>query len=126
MADIAKTALTRDAGTAITFLNGAADQDIVADVKDDKLFLLITNADATAARIRAKAGDGIQGVAGQGVAGDAYVDVAQNAYAILGPFTGMRFKDVDTGKINVDITGTNDAAFGGTITNVKVRPIVLP
>lgn len=121
MADIAKTALTRDAGTAITFLNGAADQDIVADVKDDKLFLLITNADATAARIRAKAGDGIQGVAG-----DAYVDVAQNAYAILGPFTGMRFKDVDTGKINVDITGTNDAAFGGTITNVKIRPIVLP
>ena len=121
MADIAKTALTRDAGTTITLLNGAADQDIVMDVSDEKMIILVTNADATAARVRVKAGDGITAIHG-----DVYKDVAQNAYAILGPFSGMRFKDVDTGKINVDITGTNDAAFGGTITNVKIRPIVLP
>jgi hypothetical protein len=58
--------------------------------------------------------------------GDIYKDVAQNGIAIFGPLTSARFKDMDTGKVNIDITGTNDAAFGGTITNVKIRAIVLP
>lgn len=121
MADIAKTTLVRDGSIELTLLNGAADQDIVADVSDGSMFLLVLNTDATAARVRVKAGDGISSVMG-----DKYVDVAQNKYFALGPFSGMRFKDIDTGKINIDITGTNDAAYGGTVTNVKVLPIVLP
>lgn len=121
MADVAKITLTRDDATELTYVNGAADQDVVANVDDNKLIIIVNNTDATTARVRVKAGDGIQAVLG-----DDYIDVAQNKTFILGPFTSMRFKDKDTGKINIDITGTNDADFGGTITNVKVRPIVLP
>lgn len=121
MADIEKTLLTRDSSTTLTFVNGAADQNIVMDCADDKMILLVQNTDSTTARVRVKAGDGISSALG-----DIYVDVEQNTYKILGPFSGMRFKDIDTGKINVVITGTSGSAFGGTITNVKIRPIVLP
>lgn len=121
MADVAKITLKADDAVEITYVNGAADQDIVLDVADEKSIILVENTDATTARVRIKAGDGIQSVLG-----DDYVDVAQNKMFMWGPLTSARFKDMDTGKVNIDITGTNDDVFGGTITNVKIRHIVLP
>jgi hypothetical protein len=119
MADLTKTLAVKNGNATPTVNNGAASQTIVIS-KDERFILRVTNTDAVAARIRVKAGNGIASVMG-----DKYVDLAQNAVAVLGPFESARFGDNLTGKITVVITGTNDAAFGGTITNVKIEAIQL-
>jgi hypothetical protein len=119
MADLTKTNAVKNGSVAATVNNAAASQTIVV-TKDEGFCLYVRNADATSARVRVVKGDGIAGVMG-----DTYVDVAQNAEKIIGPLESARFADKDTGKITVNVTGTDDGAFGGTITNVKLIAIQL-
>lgn len=54
-----------------------------------------------------------------------YVDVAQDDYATIGTVEGASFKNAN-GQFSVLILGTNDAAFTGTITNVKLALVRIP
>jgi len=119
MADLTKTNAVKNGSVAVTLNAGAASQTIVVS-KDERFALYIRNTDIVTARVRAVKGDGIASVMG-----DAYVDVAQNEEFIMGPFESARFVGQTTGKITVTITGTNDAAFGGTVGNVKLAAIQL-
>jgi len=125
MADIAKLELVRDGAATLVFLSGAATQDIVADVPDERMTIIVQNLDTQTARVWIRKGDGIKSVDG-----DLYVDVAQNAVKIIGPLESARFKDMDTGRITVDITDDDSATapsvFAGTITNVKIKPVYIP
>lgn len=121
MADLTKSTAVRDGSANITSNAGAASQTIVASGVDERLFIRVTNTDATTARVNVNKGNGIRSVLG-----DLKVDVAQNAVKVIGPLDSMRFKSLATGKITVTITGTNDAAFGGTVGNVKLEVIQLP
>jgi hypothetical protein len=120
MADLNKTSAVRDGSVNVTLNSGAASQTIVANV-DEKMCIYVRNTDATTARVRVAAGTGMRKDIGS-----IYKDVAQNGEAIIGPLDSMRFKDVSTGKYTVTITGTNDGAFGGTVSNVKLAVIELP
>lgn len=117
MADLTKTNAVTNDSVALTLNNGAASQTIVIS-KDEKFVLYVKNTDTTTARVRVVKGNGISSVMG-----DKYQDVAQNAEYIMGPFESARFGN--STKITVNITGTNDAAFGGTVTNVKLGAIQL-
>jgi hypothetical protein len=121
MADITKNYLVADSAISLNSANGEATQDVLMNCADEKMIIMVTNSDATTARIKIKAGDGIQSVLG-----DYSKDIVQNGSFMFGPLTSARFKDMDTGKVTVTVTGTNDAAFGGTVANIKIRAIVLP
>lgn len=121
MADLAKTKTVRDGAVALTLNNGAASQTITNDGHEERLALYIKNTDAVAARIVIKAGNGIRSVAG-----DLKIDVAQNEEKVIGYLEGMRFKNMADGKITVNITGTDDGAFGGSVANVKLALIQMP
>jgi hypothetical protein len=121
MADLTNIKAVRDGSVELTYTNGSAAQTVVADCADEKVIIIVNNTDATTARVAVAAGTGIRSALG-----DVKVDVAQNKVRVLGPFEGMRVRDMTTGKITVNITGTDDAAFGGTITNVKVAAVQLP
>jgi hypothetical protein len=115
MADLTITNAVTNSSVTPNVNNGAASQTIVIG-KSERMVIRVTNTDATAARIRVKAGDGISSANG-----DVYVDLTQNAVTYIGPLESAQFGSKSTGKITVQITGTNDAAFGGVITNVKIE-----
>lgn len=120
MADVTKTTLSRNAGAEITSNNGAASQTIVCNRSDEKVLVRVSNSDATSAMIRFKANGRMAGTQG-----DLDVTVAQNK--IFGvTLESSRFKDPATGKITVQVLGTDAGAFGGTVTNVKVEVIEMP
>lgn len=121
MADLTKTLAVRDSSATFNLNNGAASQTIVCNEDDEKVVIYVTNSDATTARVNINKGNGIRSILG-----DLKVDVAQNATKVIGPLDSMRFKNMTTGKITATVTGTNDAAFGGTITNVKIAVVQLP
>lgn len=121
MADLTKSLAVRDSSATFTLNNGAASQTVVCNTKDERVVIYVKNTDATTARVKIAKGNGIRSILG-----DLKVDVAQNAEVVIGPLESARFKDLTTGKITVAITGTNDAAFGGTVANVKLAVVQLP
>jgi hypothetical protein len=120
MSDLTASALTRDAGKEITMNNAAASVTVDFSKPDEKLLLLVTNADAASATVTIKAGDGARSVIG-----DKAVAVAQNKTFVIGPFESSRFKG-STGKITATVTNADGTEYSGTITNVKIGVVTLP
>lgn len=120
MADVTKVTMVRNAGTEITANNGAAAQTVVCNRGDEKVLIRVSNSDATTARIVVKA-NGF----GAGTMGDLKVDVAQNtAFGFV--VESSRFKAPSTQKLTINVTGTDDGTYGGTVTNVKIEVIEMP
>lgn len=113
--DLTNIKAARDGSVALALTAGAASQTIVCDAQDEKVGLLVLNTDAATATATIKAGTGIRKDLG-----DISGTVAQNAYKVFGPFDSMRFKDMATNKITVELTGP------ATIANVKIAVIELP
>lgn len=116
MADLVKTNLKTNGSAAAVPTQGAASQTIV--VSKDTMCIRATNADAVKARVRVSAGTGIASALG-----DAYVDLEKDETVYIGPLESARFGTA--GKITVLITGADDKAFGGTITNVALEVVQL-
>ena len=123
MADITKISTERNGAVEVTAVAGAASQTVPMSGYPDNMFLYVRNTDAVTARIRFSAPTDGNRAAWQADLGDVYQDVAQNEVFIIGPVDGARFKDADE-DITVLITGDDDAAFGGTIGNVKIASIM--
>lgn len=120
MADLAKIQTVENDGVLASQVNGAAEQTIVFDAGYDRVLVEIENTDSTTVRARFEAGNGMAKVKG-----DMFKDIAQNETFIFAELESDRFKNAD-GKVTLKLTGTNDASFGGTIANVKLRAIYLP
>ncbi len=120
MADLTNIEAVRNGSEDFIWSSGAATQTVKLPKPDEKFILIILNEDAVEARIRVSAG-----IFSAGVLGSVFKDIIQDGLAILGPFEGSRFKNVD-GKLGILITGTDDNAFGGTIGSVKIACIELP
>jgi len=120
MANLTELALIRNGSVTLTFANGAASQEIELKAPDEKYVLEVQNTDPVTALIRIEGGD-----YSGGVLGVLDKQVVQNAYAVLGPLEGTRFKD-SAGKFSVLILGVGGGAYGGTVTAVKLGLLRLP
>lgn len=123
MSDYTVTSLSLNAGSAaITKQSAQANADIdTSGVRADSLLIELSNTDAATARFTF--GTGANGILAD--IGTLVVDVAQNETKIVGPLESARFT-LSTGKINVLCTATGGGAYGGTLSNVKLLPFVVP
>ena len=100
MADITVNKATRDGVTQCTLATGTASQTFVFDTQDEKTAIVITNSASSAATVTVKAGNGIRSSIG-----DLEATIAANSTGIVGPLDSMRFKDMSTGKVTINISG---------------------
>ena len=100
MADIKVNKATRDGFTQCTLATGAASQTFVFDTQDEKTAVVITNSGSSSATVTVKAGTGLRSAIG-----DLTVSVPADTTGIVGPFDSMRFKDMTTGKVTIQISG---------------------
>jgi hypothetical protein len=118
MADVTKSIMVRNVGTAITSNSGSASQTIVWNRSDEHILIRLTNSDATTALVRFK---------GEGYGGEANIDVQVPQNAVKGVFVeSFKVKDVETQKVIVEILDTDGTSFGGTVTNIKIEVIESP
>ena len=100
MADIKVNKATRDGFSQCTLATGTASQQFVYDTTDEKTAVIITNSGSSAAAVTVKAGTGLRCAIG-----DLTISVPANSTGIVGPLDSMRFKDMTTGKVTIEISG---------------------
>jgi hypothetical protein len=121
MANITATECVRNSSVALTENAGAESQTIDFSGHDEKLALLVIN-DNTAeggytATVTVNSGDYIAKEAG-----DLTAEIGDGGAAkILGPFESARFKNTAS-QLSVEVSVT----ASGTVSSVKISPIVLP
>lgn len=118
MADVVKSTMDWNVGTAITSNAGAASQTIVCDRGDEKVLIRMSNADAATALVTFTG-------AGFGGATAKTVTLAQND--VKGIYLESFFvKSPSTQKITATITNANGTTYSGTVTNIKIEVIEAP
>lgn len=101
MADLTKNIANRDDIKVLTLDTASASQTLVFDSEDERTFLFAVNSHATqSATITIAAGTGMRSSIG-----DKEVTLAAGKSAIIGPFDSMRFKNLSTGKVKIDVSG---------------------
>lgn len=100
MADINVNKATRDGYSKCTLFSGGASQQFVYDTTDEKTAVVITNSGSGNATVTVKAGNGLRCAIG-----DLSVTVGAGETGIIGPLDSMRFKDLTTGKVTLEISG---------------------
>ncbi len=100
MADILVNKAVRDGYSECTLATGGASQTFVYDTTDEKTAVVITNSGNSEADVTVKAGNGLRCAIG-----DLNVTVPAGETGIIGPLDSMRFKDLSTGKVTVEISG---------------------
>ena len=115
MADVTKSVMDLNAGTAITSNAGAASQTIVWNRGDEKIFIRLENQDANTALVT---------FTGAGFGQPVAVTVSLDEDDVKGVFLeSMRVKDPSTQKVTATITDPDGTAFSGTVTNVTIEVI---
>lgn len=107
MADITVNKAVRDGYSKCITASGAASQTFVYDAPDEKTAIVISNSGSGSASVTVKAGNGLRCAIG-----DLTVSVPAGETGIIGPLDSMRFKDLQTGKVTLEISG------GTTVLNV--------
>lgn len=91
----------RDNAVVCTVETGSALQTFNYNTVDEATAVIIANTDSSdVAEVTVKAGNGMRSSIG-----DLVVTVAAGDTVILGPLDSMRFKDMSTGQVTIEISG---------------------